>query len=143
MGLEHASSAVAGFAVHLGTVELGAQDPNRSRMEVVPASSVESAQAVDGVHLKRLAGGSEANVQHFVVDPGAVVPEHSHPHEQVGYILEGALAFEVDGDVTVVEAGDSYVVPGGEPHSAHNDGDVPAVGLDVIAPPRDDPDWQD
>jgi len=112
-------------------------------MEVVPEAAVESTEAVDGVQLKLLAGGREANVQQFSVDPGASVPEHSHPHEQVGYVLEGALEFAVGGKTVTVEAGESYVIPGGEPHGARNRGGVPAVGLDVFAPPRDDPDWQD
>ncbi|NHN43482.1 cupin domain-containing protein [Halorubellus sp. JP-L1] len=112
-------------------------------MEVVPESTVESTEAVDGVSLTLLAGGSEANVQHFDIDPGASVPEHSHPHEQVGYVLSGALDFEVDGETVTVEAGDSFVIPGDEPHGARNRGDVPAVGLDVFSPPRDDPDWRD
>lgn len=112
-------------------------------MEIVSEADEQSTEAVDGVELKLLAGGDRANVQHFVVEPGAVVPEHSHPHEQVGYMLEGALTFDVDGERAVVEAGDSYAIPGDEPHAAENAGDVPAVGLDVFSPPRDDPDWRD
>ncbi|WP_435348694.1 cupin domain-containing protein [Haloarchaeobius sp. HRN-SO-5] len=112
-------------------------------MDVVTASAVEATEAVDGAHLKLLAGGTEMNVQHFRIDPGATVPEHSHPHEQTGYMLEGALTFDVGGETLVVEAGDSYVIPGGEAHGAENRGDVPAVGLDIFSPPRDNPDWQD
>lgn len=112
-------------------------------MEVIPEEDVESTEAVEGVHLKLLAGGDDANVQRFFVEPGATVPEHSHPHEQVGYVVEGTLTFDVDGETHRVEAGDSYVVPGGEPHAAVNEGDVPVVGIDVFSPPRDDPDWQD
>lgn len=112
-------------------------------MDIVSEAAVSSTEAVDGAHLKLLAGGDRANVQHFVVDPGATVPEHSHPHEQVGFLLEGRLAFDVDGERRVVEAGDSYVIPGGEQHAAENTGDEPAVGLDVFSPPRDDPDWRD
>ena len=112
-------------------------------MEIVPESERPSTEAVDGAHLKLLAGGTEANIQQFTVDPGAVVPEHSHPHEQVGYLLEGTLTFTVDGGSLLVEAGDSYVIPGGEPHSAENNGDAAAVGFDVFSPPRDDPDWNE
>jgi quercetin dioxygenase-like cupin family protein len=112
-------------------------------MDIVPESDVEAVEAVDGAHLKLLAGGTEMNVQHFRIEPGATVPEHSHPHEQTGYMLEGALTFTVDGETRVVEAGDSYVLPGGEVHGAENRGDVPAVGLDIFSPPRDDPDWKD
>lgn len=112
-------------------------------MEIVPESERSSTEAVDGAHLTLLAGGTEANIQQFTIDPGAVVPEHSHPHEQVGYLLEGALTFRVDGKSLLVEAGDSYSIPGGEPHSAENNGDAAAVGLDVFSPPRDNPDWSE
>ena len=112
-------------------------------MEIVSETDVERTEAVDDVHLSLLAGGERANVQHFAIEPGAEVPEHSHPNEQVGYLLEGELTFVVDGERQVVEAGDSYVIPGDEPHGAENTGEEPAVGLDVFSPPRDDPDWRD
>lgn len=112
-------------------------------MQVISESDVEGTEAVDGVHLKLLAGGEHENVQHFTIEPGATVPAHSHPHEQVGYMLSGELTFTVDGDEHVLEPGDSYVIPGDETHAAANHGDTPAVGLDVFSPPRDDPDWQD
>jgi quercetin dioxygenase-like cupin family protein len=112
-------------------------------MEIVPEESVESTEAVDGVHLKLLAGGEEANVQHFVVEPGETVPAHDHPHEQLGYVLSGTLTFLVDGEEHPVSEGESYRLAGGEEHAAENRGDVPVVGLDVFAPPRSNPDWQD
>ena len=112
-------------------------------MDIIPEASVTATEAVDGVLLKLLAGGDNENIQHFHVEPGATVPDHSHPHEQVGYILAGELTVLVDGEEQVATAGDSYVLAGGEPHGAENRGDVPAVGLDIFSPPRDDPDWQD
>lgn len=112
-------------------------------MEIVPESERPSTEAVDGASLRLLAGGTEVNIQQFSIDPGAVVPEHSHPHEQAGYLLEGALTFTVDDESLLVEADDSYVIPGGEPHSAENRADTTAVGLDVFSPPRDDPDWSE
>lgn len=112
-------------------------------MEVVPESAVESNEPIEDVHLKLLAGGSEANVQHFRIDPGAVVHEHSHPHEQLGYLVEGTLEFAVSGETIAVEPGDSYVIPGDEPHAAENTGDEPAIGIEVFSPPRENPDWRD
>ncbi|CDK40789.1 cupin [Halorubrum sp. AJ67] len=47
----------------------------------------------------------------------------------------------VDGGERVVEAGDTYVIPGGEPHAAANRGDEPVVGYDIFSPPRANPDW--
>jgi quercetin dioxygenase-like cupin family protein len=112
-------------------------------MERVPLSETDAVQAVDGVHLAQLAAGSAMSVQHFQIDPGAVVPEHAHPHEQTGYVTAGTLTFLVDGEELVVSPGDSYVVPGDEPHAAENRGDVPVEGVDVFSPPRLDPDWRD
>lgn len=110
-------------------------------MEVIPHEAGDDVEAVSGVHLAQLAAGDRMSVQHFFVEPGRVVPEHSHEHEQVGYLVEGALTFEVDGERRRVEAGDSYVVPANEPHSVENRGDVPAEGIDVFSPPRVNPDW--
>lgn len=111
-------------------------------MERVSDSDVEVTEAVDGVRLAQLAAGERMSVQRFVVDPDATVPEHSHPSERTGYLVSGALVFEVDGEGTVVEAGDSYAVPADEPHRAENRGDVPAEGIDTFSPPRPNPSWE-
>ena len=110
-------------------------------MDVLPDADVEAVEAIDGVHLTQGAAGEATNIQRFAIEPGAVVPEHDHPHEQVGVITEGAITFVVDGDEHVVEAGDTYVIPGGEPHAARNDGDDRVVGYDIFSPPRTSPDW--
>lgn len=111
-------------------------------MERVSHDPANDVEAVPGVQLSQLAAGTEMSVQHFTVEPGAEVPAHSHPHEQSGYITAGALTFQMaDGEKVVCEAGDSYVLGGGETHAAVNRGDVPAEGIDVFSPPRTDPDW--
>lgn len=127
-------------------------------MEEVPHASRETVEAVDGVHLTQLAVGERMSVQHFHIEPGAVVPEHSHPHEQVGYVARGTFTFTVDSkgsetgqgtddgdedDEFVVGPGDSYSIPGGELHAAHNEGEEPVSGIDVFSPPRTNPDWQE
>ncbi|MFB6096912.1 MAG: cupin domain-containing protein [Haloferacaceae archaeon] len=110
-------------------------------MERIPYEAGESVEAMEGVHLAQLAAGDRMSVQHFFVEPGDVVPEHSHEHEQVGFVLEGSGYFIVDGEETFVAEGDSYVLPGGEPHALENRGDVPMTGIDVFSPPRENPDW--
>ena len=113
-------------------------------MDVVSPADEESAEAVDGVHLSLLAGGDRMNLQRFEIEPGAVVPEHSHPHEQTGLVVEGTLTFLLgDGTERAVGPGDTYALAGGEAHAAENRGDEPVVGVDVFSPPRTDPDWQD
>jgi quercetin dioxygenase-like cupin family protein len=110
-------------------------------MERVPYEAADAVEAMNGVHLAQLAAGERMNVQHFFVEPGDTVPEHSHEHEQVGFVLEGSGTFLVDGEEIFVAEGDSYVIPGGEPHELQNRAEIPLRGLDVFSPPRDDPDW--
>lgn len=69
--------------------------------------------------------------------PHGDVPLHSHPHEQVGIVLEGELELTIDGETQVLEAGDVFVIPGDVEHSART-GDKPAKALDIFSPVRDE-----
>ncbi len=110
-------------------------------MERISLSDCEPTEALEGVHLAVMAGGEEMNVQHFEIDPGAVVTEHSHPHEQTGFVYEGELVFLTDGEQIVCGPGDSYAIPGDQPHAVENRGEVPARGVDIFSPPREEPGW--
>ncbi len=110
-------------------------------MERVGPADRETVEAVERVHLTRLAVGDRTSIQGFEIAAGATVPEHSHHHEQTGFVYEGELTFLVDGEAIPVAAGESFTIPGGEPHAAANRGDGSVRGVDVFAPPRTDPDW--
>jgi quercetin dioxygenase-like cupin family protein len=112
-------------------------------MDSVPLSSRETTEVLDGVHLTQLAAGERMSVQHYHIEPGAHVPEHSHEHEQTGYVFAGTLTVEVGGEQFRISANDSYAIPGGEPHAAGNHGEEPVLGVDIFAPPRLDPPWAD
>jgi Uncharacterized conserved protein, contains double-stranded beta-helix domain len=111
-------------------------------MNIVADDDVEPVEAVEHVHLSQMASGAKMSVQSFQIEPGADVPEHSHPHEQAGYITQGTVTFIIDGTEQIIEAGDSYVISGGETHGAVNDGTVTVEGVDIFSPPRTNPDWQ-
>ena len=110
-------------------------------MEHVTSDAVKFVEPIDGVQLALLAAGERMNVQRFRIEPGASVPEHSHPHEQLGYLIGGELAFVVNGEEIVVGAGDSYSLASEEPHAVENRSNTVAEGIDVFSPPRTDPDW--
>lgn len=112
-------------------------------MERVSLSDLEPTEAADGVNLAVMAGSESMNVQHFEIEPGAVVAEHSHPHEQTGFIYEGEVVFVSDGEEVVCGSGDSYAIPGEQPHAAENRGDEPVRGVDIFSPPRPNPNWQE
>jgi unsaturated pyranuronate lyase len=71
------------------------------------------------------------------MEPFAVVEEHSHPHEQMGLMLEGAADFTIGGHSMRVVAGQMWRIPGGVPHKVVA-GDRPVRALDVFHPPRED-----
>jgi len=74
-----------------------------------------------------------------VVDmqPHAVIDEHSHPHEQIGYMVEGEAEFIIDGKSFQVRAGQMWRLPGGVPHKVIA-GDRPMRAIDVFYPVRED-----
>jgi quercetin dioxygenase-like cupin family protein len=69
--------------------------------------------------------------------PHSVVEAHSHPHEQMGMMLEGEAEFIVGGESRIVRAGEMWRIPGGVVHKVIA-GDKPAKALDVFYPIRDD-----
>ena len=71
------------------------------------------------------------------MEPRAVVERHSHPHEQLGILLEGELHFEIGDERRTVQPGGMWRIPGGVEHTA-TAGDAPVKALDVFYPIRDD-----
>ena len=61
-------------------------------------------------------------------DPGAVVPKHTHPGEEVGFILSGELTVEVEGKpAQTLKAGDVFFIPAGTVHAGKNTSKGPTV----------------
>lgn len=85
----------------------------------------------------RIVSGERVMFSVVTLSPGAVVPEHSHPHEQMGILLSGSMELTVAGETRTLSGREVYVVPGGVPHSAKG-GKGGAVALDAFAPPRED-----
>jgi quercetin dioxygenase-like cupin family protein len=62
--------------------------------------------------------------------PGASFPNHRHPGEEIIYVLEGTLEYQVEGKPPVtLKAGDVLFVPKGVVHSARNVGSGPGAEL--------------
>ena len=84
--------------------------------------------------------GMQAMLARIDLKKGCVVPRHSHPNEQIAWIVEGALVFvlgEANAEERVtVRAGEVLVIPGGLPHAAEALEDT--VDYDIFSPPRQD-----
>ena len=70
-------------------------------------------------------------------DPNSEVPNHTHPHEQGGMILEGELEMNIGGDARLLKPGDTYIIPGGIEHGGKS-GSAPARVLDIFSPVREE-----
>jgi quercetin dioxygenase-like cupin family protein len=76
------------------------------------------------------APGREAVQVRVDFAPGAAFPRHSHPGEEIIYVLGGLLEYRVDGKAPIkLKAGDVLFVPAGTIHAAKNVGDSTASEL--------------
>jgi quercetin dioxygenase-like cupin family protein len=81
--------------------------------------------------------GEGAMINLIEFEPGAVVPPHSHPHEQLGICLRGVQVLVVAGEEHPIGPMEGYVLPGGVEHSARC-GPEGATVVDVFTPVRED-----
>jgi quercetin dioxygenase-like cupin family protein len=61
-------------------------------------------------------GALETMCYRTTFPPGVRLPEHTHDHEEVFHVLSGRLTAWLDGVETVVEAGDTVMIPAGVSH---------------------------
>jgi unsaturated pyranuronate lyase len=70
------------------------------------------------------------------IEKGAVLPEHSHLHEQTSQIMEGKLEMTIAGETKVLEPGMFTIIPSNVPHSAVALTDC--IVTDTFCPVRED-----
>jgi quercetin dioxygenase-like cupin family protein len=95
-------------------------------------------QVFDGIRARRVEG-ERITLAIVELDPGAVVPEHRHPHEQNGMVITGQMTFRVGDDERVLGPGGTWRILGDMPHGA-TAGPEGAVVIDVFSPIRAD--WE-
>jgi quercetin dioxygenase-like cupin family protein len=81
--------------------------------------AMRAVEMVPGVVRRTLASGDNLTLCQFDLAAGAVVPEHTHPHEQAGTVASGRILLRVGGDSAPereVAPGGAYLIPGGAPH---------------------------
>jgi unsaturated pyranuronate lyase len=91
---------------------------------------------VNPLFSRQLVVGEKVMVARILLHKGALVPLHHHENEQLSYILEGALKFEIDGREVVVKAGEVLCIPPNMPHAAEALEET--LDLDIFYPPRAD-----
>ncbi len=102
-------------------------------------ASGEDSTAVEmfpGVVRRTLTSGDRMTLVEITLRAGAIVPEHSHPHEQAGYVARGRVRCRIGDDTRELAAGDSYLAPAGTPHVVEALED--AVCVDIFSPVREE-----
>jgi quercetin dioxygenase-like cupin family protein len=96
--------------------QVTAQVPGVRRTDLLKHDSVVSGREVVEVRVE--------------VDPGRGVPRHTHPGDEVLYVVEGTLEYMPDGKAPVtLKAGQSVFIPAGTIHAASNPGMVAGAGI--------------
>ena len=97
---------------------------------------MDTKQPAEGVEI-RVIPGERMTMAFFYLEPGAKIPEHAHPHEQIGTVLKGSIELVIGEEKRVVEPGCAYRVPPNVPHSGVC-GESSSEVLEVFSPPRED-----
>lgn len=105
-------------------------------MPLIDRDSARPVEMFPGVVRRTLTDGDRMMLIEVRMDAGAVVPTHSHPHEQTGYLVSGRGRFRLGDEERELRPGDTWLVPGGVPHEVT--ALEPSVFIDVFSPPREE-----
>jgi quercetin dioxygenase-like cupin family protein len=105
-------------------------------MPLIDHDSASPVEMLPGVVRRTLTDGDRLMLIEVTLEDGAVVPMHTHPHEQTGYLISGRFLFELGDEKREIGSGACWLVPSNVPHQ------VTAlercVALDIFSPPRED-----
>jgi quercetin dioxygenase-like cupin family protein len=95
-------------------------------------------EILPGVFRRIVSSSPAAMMVLYRIEPDHVFPRHSHPHIQLGVLLEGSGVFEVGGKTWSLHPGASYFIPPNVPHELRTDANHRTVIVDVFVPDRED-----
>ncbi len=105
-------------------------------MPLIDHNSVAPVEMFPGVVRRTLTDGERLMLIQGTMDEGAVVPMHTHPHEQTGYLVSGRFLFELGDEKRELGPGDCWLVPSNVPHQVSTL--EASVFIDVFSPPREE-----
>jgi quercetin dioxygenase-like cupin family protein len=89
---------------------------------------------ITNVLLRGEEAGGQVSVTEIVVPPHAGPPLHTHDFDEVFYVLEGELIFQVDEALVTKGPGELSFAPRNVPHALANQSDAPARYVLVCTP---------
>jgi quercetin dioxygenase-like cupin family protein len=85
---------------------------------------------------RRILSGDQGMIVWWSIGAGVHVEPHSHPNEQIVWMLKGSMELRLGSEQRVCGQGDVVVIPGGTEHEARFREDTEVI--DFFAPPRED-----
>ena len=107
-------------------------------MKIIKREDAPRLETVNGRQREILMSGEKCMMMVNTIEPGILTLPHSHPYEQITYLIEGTGILHIDGETREIEAQTTFLVPLDVAHSFDATGDKPAVLLVAFAPPRED-----
>ncbi|RAP73646.1 cupin domain-containing protein [Paenibacillus montanisoli] len=89
-----------------------------------------------GISRKIFPPGKSIMSMMIKLDEGAIGPAHSHPHEQLTFVISGKIAMVMNGETTIVGASEQIYVPGDAVHEVKALEDT--VVIETFTPLRED-----
>lgn len=89
-----------------------------------------------GIRIKTIVSGDKTLMTEFVMDKGADLSEHSHVHEQTGYLVKGRIRLHIEGASMELGPRGSWCVPSNVKHRAEILED--SIAIEVFSPHREE-----
>ena len=89
-----------------------------------------------GIKIKTLVYGSDTLMSEFLLQKNSVLPAHSHPYEQTGYLVKGRIILHIGTKKYEMTPGGSWCIPKDAEHKAEILED--SVALEIFSPARED-----
>ncbi|MDY7037798.1 MAG: cupin domain-containing protein [Thermodesulfobacteriota bacterium] len=105
-------------------------------MSCFTVKEIQAKKPAEGIEI-RVIPGERMTMAFFHMEPKAEIPEHSHPHEQMGTVLKGSIEIIIDKEKRIVNEGDAYHIPSNIVHGGRG-GELSSEILEVYSPPRED-----
>ncbi len=111
------------------------REPGAPLPTAVKLADVEEREIVPG-YKARFVHGANMTLAYWQIEAGAVLPEHSHPHEQASNLLSGDFELTVSGERHRLKPGMVFMIPPDAVHAGRAISDCQI--LDVFQPVRED-----
>jgi quercetin dioxygenase-like cupin family protein len=99
-----------------------------------PRDTTGHREPLPGIRFKTLAYGAKTLLTEFHLEKGRLLPRHSHPQEQTGYLISGAIRLTIGNQKFDAKPGDCWCIEGGVEHQAEIIED--SVAIEVFSPVR-------